>query len=98
MYALSKLSSQPNISRKKMLGSHDFTNECYKAFKGQVIQILFKLLRRTEEGTLNKSFCDANIIFIPVPDKAAWERILMGQSPSADAKKKRTKQNNKTKF
>lgn len=85
------------MSRTKMLGSHDFTNECYKAFKGQVIQILFKLLRRTEKGTLNKSFCDANIIFIPVPDKAARERILTGQSPSADAKKKKneTKQLNK---
>lgn len=54
-----------------MLGSQSFISDCYKALREQVIQILFKLLWRTEKGRLNKSFYDANIIFIPIPDKAA---------------------------
>lgn len=89
IYALRKLNPQSNISRKKSLGPHGFITECYKAFKEGVIQILFKLLWRTEKGTLNKSSYVVNIIFIPIPDKAGWERILMGQSPSTDAEKKK---------
>lgn len=48
-----------------MPGSHSFISDGYEALKEQVIQILFRLLWRTEKGRFNKSFYGANIIFTP---------------------------------
>lgn len=48
-----------------MPGSPSFISDGYEALRAQVIQILFRLLRRTEKGRFNKSFYGAHIIFTP---------------------------------
>lgn len=48
VHALRKLSSQRNISTKKMLGPRGFINACYTVVRERVIQILLRLLRERE--------------------------------------------------
>ena len=47
-----------------------FTGEFYRAFKGDLTPILHKLFQKTQEdGRLQSSFYEANIILIPKPNK-----------------------------
>lgn len=64
-----------------MLVPHGFLNECYKACKEQLIEILFKLLWRTEKGTLNKSFYDANIISFQYLTRQHGKENLLASLP-----------------
>ena len=51
-------------------GVHGFIGEFYRAFKGDLTPILHKLFQKTQEdGRLQSSFYEANIILIPKPDK-----------------------------
>lgn len=46
---------------------------------------------QSRQRTVNKSFCDAHIIFIPIPDRAARERILNGPICTSRCKEKEKK-------
>lgn len=43
-----------NITTKKISGPYDFIAEFYLTFKEEVIQILFKLLKKTERVNTSK--------------------------------------------
>ena len=47
-----------------------FTGEFYRVFKGELTSILHRLFQKIQEkGRLPNSFYEANIIFMPKPDK-----------------------------
>jgi hypothetical protein len=52
-----------------------FTTEFYQTFR-ELTPMLLKLLHKPErEGMLPNLFCEANITFIPKPDKATRKSI-----------------------
>ena len=54
----------------KSPGTDGFRGEFYRAFKGKLTPILHRLFQKIQEdGRFPNSFCEANIILIPKPDK-----------------------------
>ena len=68
------------LSTTKSPGPDGFTGEFYQTYKEQLIPTHLKLFQKVEkEGTLPKTFCDANIILIPTPDKDTTNKKIIGQ-------------------
>ena len=53
-----------NTTSNKSTGSDSFTGEFYQTYKEEL-----KLFQEVEEGTLPRTFYEANITLIPKPDK-----------------------------
>ena len=57
-----------------------FTEEFYKAFKGELMPNLFRLSQKIqEEGRLPNSFYEASIMLIPKPNKDTTNKESTGQ-------------------
>lgn len=65
-----------NLTTKKISGPYDFIGEFYLTFKEEVIQILFKILKK-----LPSSFYKASIILMQKPDKDTTSKEIIGQYP-----------------
>ena len=63
-----------SLSTKKSPGPDGFTSDFYKAFKEELISILFKLFQKLEEKTIPNSLYEASITLMPKPDKDTIRR------------------------
>jgi hypothetical protein len=71
-----------SLPKRKSPGPDGFSAKFYWTFKEELIATLLKLFHELErEGTLPNSFNEANITFIPKPDKTPTKRRSIGQFP-----------------
>ena len=65
------------LSEHKSPGPDDFTGEFYKTIKEELTPILLKLFQKIqEEGRIQNSFYEANIILIPKTDKDTTKKEI----------------------
>ena len=69
-----------NLPKNKSPGPNGFPGEIYQTLREDLIPSLLKVFQKIEEeGRLPNSFCEANIILIPKPDKDNKKKKITGQ-------------------